>query len=242
MWLSSCVKPRMRIEPVQRAGPFVAVDRAELEQAHRELAIAALPCREDQAVHRAVHRLHVVRAVVHLHRRVHAVLVEAEMPRLLEQVAVRQVRREHELVAALVVALAAVVLHQLAHDGALRMPHRQPPTQFVREAEQVELGGELAVIALLGLLETMQVLGERGLALPRRAVDALQHRALLVAAPVGAGDLHQLEVAEPAGRRHMRPAAQVDELVGVAVDADRLAAGDLAGVVAVGCAASTPAR
>ena len=72
-------------QPVQRAGPLVAVDRAEFEQPQRQLAVAALPAVEDQAVHRAVHRLRVVRAVVHLHRRVHAVGVEAEVPRRLEQ-------------------------------------------------------------------------------------------------------------------------------------------------------------
>ena len=72
-------------QPVQRAGPLVAVHRAELEQPQRQLAVAALPAAEDEAVHRAVHRLQVVRAVVHLHRRVHAVLVPVEVARCLEQ-------------------------------------------------------------------------------------------------------------------------------------------------------------
>ena len=48
-----------------------------------------------------------------------------------------------------------------------------------------------------GFLEAVQVLGERVLRLPRGAVDALEHRALLVAAPVRARDLRQLERAEP---------------------------------------------
>ena len=74
-------------QPVQRAGALVAVDRAELEQPQRQLAVAALPAVEDQAVHRAVHRLRVVRAVVHLHRRIHAVGVEPEVAGRLEQLA-----------------------------------------------------------------------------------------------------------------------------------------------------------
>ena len=127
-------------QAVQRAGPFVAVDRAELVEPQRQLAIAALAAAEDQAVHRAVHRLHVVRAVVHLHRRVHAVLVEVEMARRLEQLAVGEVRREDELVAAGDVTLAAVVLHQLADDRTLRMPDRQTAAELVREAQQIELG------------------------------------------------------------------------------------------------------
>ena len=66
--------------PVQGARPLVAVDGAELEQTQRQLAVAALAAVEDEAVHRAVHGLRVVRPVVHLHGRVHAVLVEAEWP------------------------------------------------------------------------------------------------------------------------------------------------------------------
>ena len=199
-------------QSVQRAGPLVAVHRAQLEQPQRQLAVAALARPEDQAVHRAVHRLHVVRAVVHLHRRVHAVGVPGEVADCLEQLAVGEVRREHELVAAVLVALPAVVLDQLAHDGALGVPDGEPAAELVREAEQVELGGELAVVALLGLGELVEVGLQRRVGLPRRAVDALQHRALLVAPPVGAGDLLQLEVAEAAGRRHVRALAQVDEL------------------------------
>ena len=114
------------------------------------------------------------------------------------------------------------------------MPYGQATAQLVWKAEQVEFGSQLAVIALLGFHEAVQMLGERGLALPRRAIDALQHRALLVAAPVRSGDLHQLESLEPAGRGHVRPAAQIDELGSVAVDADRLVATDLGDVVAVG--------
>ena len=66
-------------EAVERAGPLVAVHGAELEQPQRQLAVRALPTLVDQEVHRAVHRLRVVLAVVHLHRRVHAVGVEVEV-------------------------------------------------------------------------------------------------------------------------------------------------------------------
>ena len=96
---------------------------------------------------------------------------------------------------------------------------------------------ELAVVALLGLLEAVQVVVERRLRLPRGAVDALEHRALLVAAPVRARDLRELERAEPLRARHVRAAAQVDELgaVGtrVLVQRDHRPLADLAGVVGV---------
>ena len=95
------------------------------------------------------------------------------------------------------------------------------------------------MVAAFGFLEPVQVLLERLVALPRGAVDPLEHRALLVAPPVRARDLRQLERAELARRRDVRAAAQVDVRdaavgVQVLVDADRAVAGDLARVVVVG--------
>ena len=58
---------------------------------------------------------------------------------------------------------------------------------------QIELPPQLAMVALLGLLQHVQMGIEFILLRPGRAVDALQLFVLLVAAPVGAGDLHQLE-------------------------------------------------
>ena len=60
---------------------------------------------------------------------------------------------------------------------------------------------------------------------PGRAIDALQHRVLRIAAPVGARDLRQLEGAELAGRWHVRSAAQVFP-VALAVERDLLARRD----------------
>ena len=147
--------------------------------------------------------------------------------------------RVDEVVARLDVTLPRVVLHDPADRAALRVEDREPGTDLVREREQVELRAELAVVAALGLLEPVQVLLERLVALPRGPVDALEHRALLVAPPVRARDLGQLERAELAGGRDVRAAAQVDVGDGavgaeVLVDADRAVAHDLARVVLVG--------
>ena len=137
----------------------------------------------------------------------------------------------HEAVAAALVPRAGVVLHQLAHDGTLGVPHGEPSTDLGGKAHEVELGRQLAVVALLGFHELVEVGLERRLRLPRGAVDALQHRALLVAPPVRAGHLLQLEVTQAAGGRNVRPTAEVDERVGVAVHADRPARTDLARIV-----------
>ena len=91
--------------------------------------------------------------------------------------------------------------------------------------EQVELAAELAVVALLGLLDAFEVGVLVFLLRPRGAVDPLQHLVARVAAPVGAGDLHQLEHLELAGRGHVRAAAEVDELA-FRVQRDRLGGRD----------------
>ncbi len=184
-------------QPVHHSRLLVAVHRPELEQSQRQLAVRAHVAAVDQDVERAVHRLEVVvGAAVELHRRVHAVGEPVEVPGDLEEVRLGDVRRVDELVAGFLVPAARVVLHHAADRAALRVEHGEAGADLVGEREEVELLAELAVVALLRLFDAVEVLLERGLRLPRGAVDALQHRALLVAAPVRARDLGELERAE----------------------------------------------
>src|SRR3712207_6462121 len=62
----------------------------------------------------------------------------------------------------------------------------------------------------------MEVLLERVLRLPRGPVDPLEHRLLLVPAPVGARAAEKLERLDAAGARQVGAAAEVDERVLVA--------------------------
>ena len=79
------------------------------------------------------------------------------------------------------------------------------------ERVQVERDAEPAVVALLRLGPALEVQVELLLGRPGRAVDALEHRPLLVAAPVRAGRAEQLERADLAGAGDVRAATQVDE-------------------------------
>ena len=81
--------------------------------------------------------------------------------------------------------------------------------------EEVELLAEPAVVALLGLLEHLEVGLELGLAGEGVGVDAGEHRLLLVAVPVGARDRAELEGVGPdlAGARDVGAAAEVEEAV-----------------------------
>src|SRR6476661_1093250 len=97
MWASSIVSPRTRVSPC------TTPDFSYRYTAPNSSA-------EDQAVHRAVHRLEVVvlaglahRAVlvelrVDVHRREHAVGVPVQVARGVEQLRLGDVRRVHELV------------------------------------------------------------------------------------------------------------------------------------------------
>ncbi len=82
------------------------------------------------------------------------------------------------------------------------------------------------MVALLRLFELLEIgielflLGERG------AVDATEHFAVGISAPIGARSLHQLEgVPDLAGRGHVRTAAEVEPLA-LLVDLDLLVVRD----------------
>ncbi len=95
----------------------------------------------------------------------------AVWPEVSHKHATREVRRLHEVVAALQVEVSHVVLELLAEEPAARVPHGEARPELLGEREQVELAAELAVVAAFGLLQAVQVRVEVVLRRPRRAVD-----------------------------------------------------------------------
>ena len=77
---------------------------------------------------------------------------------------------------------------------------------------QVELLADLAVVALGGLFQTLQIGLELLLVSPGSTVDTLQHLVVGVATPVGAGHLQQLEVVAVTHVGHVRATTHVDVL------------------------------
>ncbi len=146
------------------------------------------------------------------------------VPGLLPDALVEDLRPAHLHVAVVAVHAAHVLLDLLPQRPALGMPEHHAG-RFVLHVEEVQLRAQAPVVALLGLLQHLQVRVLVLLLRPGRAVDALEHFVLRVAAPVGAGDAHQLEDLELAGRGHVRPAAQVDP-VALAVERNRVLLGD----------------
>ena len=133
----------------------------------------------------AVHGLEAERLVLDLQLE-HVVAVELPVPRLLPELLVDEQRRRDLLVAPRVETLPRELLQLADEDHAAGQPEGRPRGHVV-ELEEVELTSQLAVIALLGLLEPPEVLVQILLGEPGGAVDALEHRVLLAPSPVGAG-------------------------------------------------------
>ena len=130
------------------------------------------------------------------------------MPGLLPQGFVNDLRTLDLLVPVVAVDLPHVLLNTLPQRPTLGMPKNQTGCVVIN-MEQVQLASQFAVIALFGLFNHGQVLLQLILAGPGRAINALQHLILVIAAPVSARELHQLEEFKFAGARHVRAPAQV---------------------------------
>ncbi len=133
------------------------------------------------------------------------------MAGLLPQLLVDEDRGAPLLVAAAGLGLAHRALEEAPHPLALRVPERRARRNVV-EAIQVELDAEPAMVALLRLLAAPQELVQLVLARPHRAVDPLEHRPLLVAAPVRARDRQELEGPDPARPLDVWALAEIAEL------------------------------
>ena len=90
------------------------------------------------------------------------------------------------------------------------------PAKFL-DGKQIELLAQHAMVALLRLFQLLQMSIEFFLREKRSPVNPLQLLILLIAQPVRAGNVEQLECLDLPGRRNMRPAAEIRELAG-AVD------------------------
>src|SRR5690554_2502507 len=197
-------------QAVQRAGGLVAVAAAELRQAQRQVPVALQPLVEHLHVAGAVHRLHRIVALLRLGGE-HQVAVVTPVTGLLPQREVHHLGRLDLLVAVLDLHPAHVLLQGLVHGPAVGVPEHHA-RRLLLEVEEVHLPGQLAVIALLRLLETLEVGLELLLVGPGGAVDAGQHRLGGVTTPVGAGQLGQLERLQVPGVGHVGPPAHVGVL------------------------------
>jgi len=182
-------------DAVQGARRLEAVARAHLGHAQRQLAIAAQTLVEDLDVARAVHRLQredAPRRIVD--ELAQAFLVLAEIHVLAEllpvargfpQLAIVELRRLHLDIAARLELAPEIALERAPERPALGMPEHHAGGFFLL-MEETHLAAELAMVALLGLLDAHQIRLEVLVREEDRAVDALELRLRGIAAPVGA--------------------------------------------------------
>ena len=109
------------------------------------------------------------------------------------------------------VFLPPEVLNQGSHAAALRVPVDESGAKLLVEREEVQFAAQASVVAAMGLFDPLEVLFQLFFCVEEGSVDALEHRVMLVAAPVGAGNAHQLEIGDFACTLDVWPLAQVDE-------------------------------
>ena len=207
-------------QTLQHAGLLVTVHGAELEETQRQLTVRTATRTVNLVVHRAVHSLQAVVAVVQLHGREHAVRIVRKVTGSVEQVFLRNVRSADVLETLLNVAGTHVVFHLALNHATLGVNHRQAGTNGLREGEQVQLTAQSAVVAALRLSDALLVRHQLVLARPSGTVNTLQHGVLLRTAPVRATGTHQgVTVSDQLGVRQVRAAAEVlpDGLAGLRV-------------------------
>ena len=199
-------------QSVQRAGELVAVDKTQLAHAQRQVAVGMRLGLIYEHAARAVHRLDGEILAVD-DGGVHVLLIVLPVAGALPQRTVEDHRRGDLHIAVALMHLAPVVDEGVAQHHALRQEEREAGA-FVHEREEPELLAELAVVALLGFLDAGKVLVEHVLAREADGIEALEHLAVGIAAPVGARDACDLDAValDAAGGVEMRPGAKVGEL------------------------------
>ena len=194
-------------DAMQRAGWLIALAGTELRHAQRQFPVASQALVEDLHVAGAVHRLegeHAVMLRLILDMGGEHVLAEfLPVAGGLPKLAVHQLRRAHLLVVGRVQAAAHIGLDRAVQHPSLGVPE-DAADRFLLQMEQPHFLADAAMVALLRLLDLQQVRVQLLLVAPGGAVDAAEHGVAVVAPPIGAGHLLQLE-----GRTHVSGAAHV---------------------------------
>ena len=138
---------------------------------------------------------------------------------------VHQLRGADLLIAMRALGLTHVLLDHLVQGPAIRVPEHHARGFFLG-VKQSQFLADPAVVALLRLLNTGEILLQLLFVGPGGAVDTLQHLVAGVAAPVGACDLGQLEGLELAGAGHVGAAAEIHPGA-LLVDGELLALGQV---------------
>ena len=213
-------------QSVQLARFLFSVDDVGLRVSDRQFFIRALTAAEHVDRVRAVHRLHRVRRILVGRDDEHAVLIVIPVAARDPELLFGQYRARDLLIVVEPVLAAPVCEQGIVKRPAARQEVRHAGSRLV-EHEELHLAAELLVVALLRLLDAVEVLLQLVLRRERRSVDSAEHLVLRVAAPVRARRRRQFERLDRAGREEVRPRAQIGE-VALPVERNLLALGHVA--------------
>ena len=173
-------------------GSLIAEQRRRFAEAHRQIAVAAAAVQIDLILERAGHRTQgeaFLRLILRVAHDEHAVKVMIPVAGDLVELALGHERSLGEQIAVRLLDVLDPALQQLDDARALRQENGQALADAVDGGEVFQVAAELVVVALEGFGLLGEVLVELFLLREGDGVDALEHLALGVAAPVGAAAL-----------------------------------------------------
>ena len=188
----------------------MAVNKTELAETQRQVAVAVYMCLVDKHTARAVHRLYRVILTVNLSE-VHIFLVMIPMSGSFPQLAVHNHRSLDFLIAVTAVNLTPVVYKLVSDNHSVRVEEREAGTLFV-QAEKIQLLAKLSVVAFCSFLQHVQIFRQVFFLLEGRTVDTLQHLIFFVSTPVSACNTLQLECLHLTRGNNVRACAQICEI------------------------------
>ncbi len=142
---------------MQNAGPFVAIDGAQLRPAQGQLAVGPDFGFVDADMKRAVHGLHKIGLVIDIHRRVHIFLIETQVSAGFPKVTPTHVRCVKQVIPRRKMPPPPLCFNQIAYAGTLRMPQDKPRTHFILDAKQIQFLAQDAVVAFFGFFHAIQI-------------------------------------------------------------------------------------
>ena len=200
---------------MQAAGWFIPVAAAKLRHAQRQIAVRFAAQTENLNMAWAVHwlkRQNLFRIIFIRGGGEHVLAELFPVTRFFPKHTIHKLRRTNFLIPGIIKTIADIGFDLTIKLQPLVMPEDRSLGLFLH-MEQVHLAAKATVIALLGFFEHVQIGIKVFFALPARPIDALEHRVIRIATPIGTGHLHQFEgLADFARGRRMRAAAQINKI------------------------------
>ena len=216
-------------QTVHLAGILVAEERRGLAKAHGKIAVGALFVEEYLILEGTSHGTEskaLLGLIVRIAQNEHTVKVVIPVTGDLVKISLCHQGRFGEQVAALLFLVLYPSLEQLDHASTLGEHNGKSLTDGINGGKELKLTAKLVVVALEGFFLLLQICVHfilRGIC---DTVDALEHLVLLVALPVSAGALRQLERLDSTCAEEVRSCAKVGKFT-LAVEADNSILGEL---------------